>query len=329
MTSPQISVLMTAYNVDPYVGDAIDSILTQSFGDFELLVIDDQSTDGTAAIIAERAAKDSRIRVLPSLEKGRVPALNALLAEARAPWIAVMDSDDIALPDRFEKQMAFLTANPDCGVLGGMAQNMAEDGTLLPRPESTIALTHDAIIADRENGIPLRNPTVIARTELLRDVGGYRRPFRFAQDYDLYLRLHTRTRLANLPDILLYYRIHPTQVSTRNAMAQTQSAVVAWLSCKARLEGKPDPVDALDALPAIGTLDTLFDMDGADALARRRIVDRIRYSPDMLGGEGFPVLAGYARDTGASKDLWRMALRLLRAGHALAPLKLAMILARA
>ncbi|MCJ2183837.1 glycosyltransferase [Novosphingobium sp. 1949] len=328
MALPRISVLMTAYNVEPYVGAAIESILAQSVPDFELLVLDDRSSDATGAVIARHAASDSRMRIVPTREKGRVPGLNTLLAEARAPWIAIMDSDDIALPDRFEKQLAFLDAHPECGVLGGVARNIDASGTLLAPPSEPIAQTHEAIVADKANGIPMRNPTAMIARDLLQAVGGWRRPFRFAQDYDLYLRLHTLTRLANLPDTLLHYRIHPQQVSTHSALAQTHSAMVAWLSCEARLAGRADPLDTLGALPAIGTLDALFGVSDADARARRAVIERILYAPERLAADGLPIAIAHTRDPGGKARLARVPLRLARAGHPLAALRLGLALAR-
>ncbi len=315
MGTPLISVAMTAYNSAPFVGEAVESLIAQTLGDFELLVVDDRSTDSTGTVLAEAAARDSRIRIVQCAQKGRVPALNQAVAEARAPWLAIMDSDDIAMPERFERQIAFLEANPGHGIVGSSAQVVGPNGKPVERPPLSRPQTHEDLAANLEDGVNLHHPSVIASTALVREAGSYRAPFRFAQDYDLFLRLSRRTRMANLPEALVSYRLHPGQVSTRHLVAQTLSAVVAWLSHCACRDGRPDPIAALQSLPPLGTLDALFDTTGADAYARRRIVDRILYAPEALAGDGYEALLGHIREAGPKPHLWRAAARLLRAGY--------------
>ena len=315
MITPAISVAMTACNVAPYIAPAIESLLAQTYDDFEVLIVDDRSTDGTRAMADALALRDSRVRVLACGEKGRVPALNHLLAEARGAWFAVFDADDVARPDKFEKQMAFLAAHPDHGVVGSDNRIIGPDGQPLARPPIDRPLGHEALTADMENGIKLLHSTMVARTELVRRVGGYRAPFRFSQDYDLYLRLARAARMANLPDKLVDYRIYPGQVSTRHLVAQTLSAVVAWLSHCARVGGRPDPLAGQNTLPALGTLETLFAVPGADTYARKKIVDRIIFSPETLAGDGYHPLLDHIREAGACAELWRAAARMLKAGY--------------
>ena len=113
MAQPALSVVMSVYNDAPFVGLAINSILQQSFGDFEFLIIDDHSSDCSGEVIRERASRDHRISILPSVEKGQVPALNRLFSEAAARWVAVMDSDDVCHPERFARELDFLASHPD------------------------------------------------------------------------------------------------------------------------------------------------------------------------------------------------------------------------
>jgi glycosyltransferase involved in cell wall biosynthesis len=123
---------MSVYNAEQFLASAINSILTQSFSDFELLILDDGSNDGSRAIIEDYAARDSRIRPIFRANKGLIVSLNQLLAEARAPIIARMDADDISLPERFARQYAFLQENPDYGVVGCWTDEMDEHGSPWP-----------------------------------------------------------------------------------------------------------------------------------------------------------------------------------------------------
>ncbi|MFN3776080.1 glycosyltransferase family 2 protein [Sphingomonas parapaucimobilis] len=118
MTSPRITVALSVYNNAGYLAQALDSILAQTFADFELVIVDDGSTDGSAAIIDCYAATDPRIRVIRQANQGLVASLNHIMAVARGPYIARMDGDDVALPERFARQVGFLDANPDHGVIG-------------------------------------------------------------------------------------------------------------------------------------------------------------------------------------------------------------------
>lgn len=312
--SPSVTIAMTAYNVAPYIGAAIESLLAQTYGDFELLIVDDQSNDASRAVAERFAAADGRVQLVASGEKGRVPALNRILGEARGAWFAVFDADDVARPDKFERQMAFLKANPDHGVVGSGNRTINADGRLLVSPPFDRPLRHEDLIADMESGIKLLHSTMIARTELVRQVGGYRAPFRYSQDYDLYLRLAGVTRMANLEEKLVDYRVYSDQVSTRHLVAQTLSATVAWYSHRARAQGQADPLSGMSALPALGTLDHLFGVTGADAHARARIIERIVYSPETLAGDGYSPLLDHIREAGASATLWRAAARMLKAG---------------
>ncbi len=315
MTRPTISVAMSVYDSGPFLRPAIESILSQTFTDFEFLIVNDGSRDGSGAVIDDYARADSRIVAIHQENRGLVSSLNRMIAMARAPWIARMDSDDIALPDRFAKQIAFFDDNPDHGLLGANSFIIDTTGDRLDRPPVSRPLCHDDIVANFRDGVNLHHPTIMVRTDLMRNVGGYRAQFRFAQDYDLYLRLIPHTKMANLNDPLLEYRVHSDQAGTKHLFDQTLSSVVAWLSHEARMAGRPDPVDTFDTLPQIGTLDAVFETRGADSFARSRILERIIYSPDILAGEGYDVLIGHVRETGARPHLWRVVPRLARAGH--------------
>src|SRR5436305_9543595 len=125
---PQVSVLMPVYNAIRYIGVAVDSVLSQTFSDFEFIIVDDGSTDGSAEILREYAGRDPRIRLISRPNTGLGFALNEALAVARAPFIARMDADDECLPERFEKQIQYLRNHPECVLLGSRVLWIDSDG---------------------------------------------------------------------------------------------------------------------------------------------------------------------------------------------------------
>ncbi len=217
-----ISVLMPVYNAQQYVAAAAESILAQTFRDFEFQIIDDGSTDGSLAILKQLAARDSRIRLISRPNTGYVAALNEMLASARGEFIARMDADDLSLPERFEKQVAALRTSPEIGVIGGQMELMDPAGrTLCIRH---VPLEHTQIDGEHLNGIGgmIAHPAAMLRTEIIRAAGDYRLDFWPAEDLDLFLRLAERTRLANLPEVVLRYRLHEKSTSHQNRRRQAE-----------------------------------------------------------------------------------------------------------
>jgi glycosyltransferase involved in cell wall biosynthesis len=204
---PPISVLLAVYNGGRYLRAAVDSILTQTFAEFEFIIIDDGSTDGSSATLAEYAGKDSRIRLVSRPNKGLTATLNEGLALARGEYVARMDADDIALPQRFERQIAYLREHPECVLVGSRV--MLVDPEELPIRPWCHQLEHTDIDAAHLNrGWPVVHPAVMMRTDAVRRVGAYRDQYNTLEDLDLFLRLAEVGKLANLPEILLHYRQH-------------------------------------------------------------------------------------------------------------------------
>ena len=313
--TPAISVAMSVYNAAPYLRAAIESILAQSFTDFEFLIVDDGSTDGSPAIIADYAARDSRIKPVFRENRGLVASLNQMVAMARAPWIARMDADDVCAPDRFARQMAFLAAHPDHGVIGTDCATIGPDGAPVQRPAIIRPLTHDGLVGNLESGPTLNHNAVIYARNAVLGVGGYRPAFAHAEDYDLWLRLSDVTKMANLADPLVSYRLYPGQVSDRHMIAQAYNASVAWLCHTARVAGHPDPANEWDRLPDIAALDAIFGA-GAAAYVRGRVINRTLYAPKALAADGWPMVLAHARDNRRDGRLWRLAGRMLASGHA-------------
>jgi GT2 family glycosyltransferase len=311
LSSPAISVAMSVYNCEAYLVLAIDSILQQSFTDFEFLILNDGSTDGSRAIIDHYAALDSRIRPIHRENKGLIISLNQLVTEAKAPLIARMDGDDIARPERFAKQMEFLAANPDYGVLGTWTADIDEKGD----PFIVSGADHPTTYEGFLSAIPVRSalchPSIIMRRDLVLAAGGYHAAFKHCEDYDLWLRLAHMTKICSLPERLIKYRHSDGQVSNKHIVAQQYGTVVSRLAYHARAAGRDDPTEHLAELPPLESLDALFNMPGAAREARAMLVAGLLYSPVAMTSDGFGLLLDHVRDGGSKKGLWRTVIRLL------------------
>jgi glycosyltransferase involved in cell wall biosynthesis len=246
MTAPAVSVLMSVHDGARWVGEAVASVLAQTDGDLELIVIDDGSTDATPEVLA--AARDPRLRVLRQARAGLTRALNRALGLARADLVARLDADDLALPERLARQRAFLAAHPEVGLLGTAAREVDEGGALVRevRPPAGDAALRRALI--RAN--PFVHSSVMARRALLARAGGYDETLAVAQDYDLWMRLARLTRLANLDEVLVVRRLGPGRVSVEREEDRLRTeARVRW---RAVTSGAYPPWCALFALrPAL------------------------------------------------------------------------------
>jgi glycosyltransferase involved in cell wall biosynthesis len=222
MNSPRVTVLMPVYNADAYVAAATESILAQTYTDFEFLIIDDGSTDSSLAVITEYANADWRIRVISRANRGLVTTLNEGLAESRGGYIARMDADDVAMPSRLREQAAFLAANDRCALLGTSFILIDEHGNVVSAWRSFI---HDLTIkhALAVEGC-ICHPTAMYRKSAVLEVGGYREAYVAAEDCDLWRRLAKIGDLHNLPEPLLYKRESQTTVSAKLATIQHESA---------------------------------------------------------------------------------------------------------
>jgi glycosyltransferase involved in cell wall biosynthesis len=209
---PTISVMMPVYNAGGYLAEAVESILGQSFVDFEFLIVDDGSTDNSLTMLRHYAEADPRIRLTSRPNTGLVVALNEMLVVARGEFIARMDADDVAMLGRFERQLAFLRDHPEVVCVGGAFQMIDEAGCplLKVRPPEDDSEIQELILQGK---CAINHPSAIFRREAAMALGGYREEFFPAEDPDLWLRLGEEGRLANVPDVVLKYRIHAASIS--------------------------------------------------------------------------------------------------------------------
>lgn len=206
---PKISVLLPVYNAERYIRPAVESVLGQTFDDFELIALDDGSTDRSLLILRGFEARDSRMHVFARENRGLVATRNELITIARGTYLAVMDSDDVCRPRRFEEQVNYLVSRPECVAVGSKVLFIDPEG--MPLCEFIKDLTHEEIDSGHMSGgfsMRMSHPSVMLRKEALLQVGGYREGYPLAEDLDLFLRLAEIGRLANLPAILLEYRQH-------------------------------------------------------------------------------------------------------------------------
>jgi glycosyltransferase involved in cell wall biosynthesis len=215
---PLISVILPVRNGERYVCEAIDSILKQSCDDLELLIIDDHSTDTTAELI--QGFDDSRISVIKPEPNGHLTsALNVVRGMARGEFIARMDADDIAHPDRLKKQLSYMRENPEVGILGTQVRQINAEGEEMLSGQASKPLVHAEIVSSLFFGCALWHPTVMLRKSVLDALGWYGSPVikgreQFSgEDYDLWSRAVGSTKIANLPDVLLDYRVHDSNLS--------------------------------------------------------------------------------------------------------------------
>lgn len=243
-----VSVLLPFHNAAATIDAAIASIVEQTFKDWELLLIDNTSTDESTAIAMRWAATDDRIHLLTEPNIGIAHALNTGLAEARGPYIARMDADDTSHPERFAKQVAFLTENPEIGVLGtrtAFATSVEKSSGMhwFTKWQNNILTPHDHYVK-RFVDAPLAHPTVVFRRELVEEHGGYSTG-PLPEDHELWLRwMDAGVRFAKLSEELLTWNDHAQRLSRTHANYSVEAffnTKAKWLAkwMKRKLNGRP------------------------------------------------------------------------------------------
>lgn len=202
--NPRVSVIMAVWNSERYLADSIESILNQTFEDFEYIIIDDGSFDASRDIIARYAVNDQRIKPLYYEHQGLTRSLNRGIREARGAYIARMDADDISLPERLEKEHAYLMQHPDIAVVSCFAYVIDDCGRTVGThcpPLSTEDIRKRSFFSGQ-----ICHPSVMFRADVVRMLGGYNEAFRYAQDYELWLRLMQKHAVATIPEFLFSWR---------------------------------------------------------------------------------------------------------------------------
>ncbi|MBC8333390.1 MAG: glycosyltransferase [Anaerolineae bacterium] len=214
---PAVSVILPCYNVEKTIEETLDSLSRQTLADFEVIAVDDGSQDATGQMLKSWAGMDRRFQVLTQPHAGVIVAANAAMDACRAPYIARIDADDRAHPQRLEKQAAYLDQHPDVAVVSSLVRGFPPEDVregFRIYLEWLNALVSDADIR-REIFVesPLPNPSVMFRAEWLRQMGGYHERG-WPEDYDLYLRLYLAgARFAKIPEVLLDWREHPRRIT--------------------------------------------------------------------------------------------------------------------
>ena len=196
---------MSVYNGSNFLDQAIDSVLKQTFTDFEFIIVDDTSTDSSLEIISNWALKDSRIKIIKNNQNlGLTKSLNKAIGQASGEYLARIDVDDICYPERLEKQVNFLDVNQNCALVGSWAEiinDKNDELRTIKYPTAPSDLKKDLIKYN-----PFFHSSVMMRKKALAEVGLYDESFRFAQDYELYFRIAQKYDIANIPSILIKYR---------------------------------------------------------------------------------------------------------------------------
>lgn len=208
--SPRVTVVMATYNAMPFLTDAVESILHQTLRDFRLIIVNDGSTDQTAKYLA--SIDDHRVTVEHQANQGQQAAANRGVELSCSEYIARMDADDVAEPTRLEKQVTWLDANPDVGLLGSQFRYFGKFNVGSP---SKLPCTHQKIYRELiNNRHAICNCSTMFRAELFRGLGGYW-DHDISEDWDLFLRAGERMKLANLNESLIRVRLHPGSINGR------------------------------------------------------------------------------------------------------------------
>ena len=246
---PSVSVIMAVYNGEPHMREAVDSILAQSLGNLELILVDDASTDATWRVLA--SCHDSRLRVLRNPSRlGAAAARNRAIQVAQAPLIAIQDADDVSLPLRLQTQAEFLGRNPSVDMVGAWAVSISDDGREIGRlnypPRTDLNLKWALLFWN-----PFIHSSVMLRRSTLAKAGNYhegRGPAWFVEDYELFSRVARLHQAANIGQALVKYRVHPAGASARHADLLRFSEEVSVNNVKWLLGGNGIDEEAVHAL---------------------------------------------------------------------------------
>jgi len=238
---------MSVYNGERFLRQAVDSILNQTFTDFEFIVVNDGSTDGTAEILSGYAETDLRLRVVTQENRGLIKSLNRAIGVARGEYIARMDADDISMPERLAIQVCWLDTHPQIAVLGTRYDEIDENGRVVRRGNRCVGSTLVERALLQGNSSVFCHGSIMFRRVCFEHVGGYRKQFKHAEDYDLWLRMAEHYELDNVAETLYQHRLRLDSVSFEYFLQQQRGAAFALECTRLRRGGLPEfpffPVD--------------------------------------------------------------------------------------
>jgi len=248
-----VSVIMSAYNAENFVAESIRSILDQTYEDWELIVINDCSSDNTPQIVERFCGDNSRVKLIHNKENlGLTKSLNIGLKHAEGEFIARLDADDVSEPLRLEKQINFLNIHPDNVLVGSGGYLIDESGHKVRKIN---VISRDSIIRKLMMRVNLFiHTSLLARRKVIEDAGGYREKFRYAQDYDLTLRLSDKYKLSNIPEYLVSLRILKTGITMQHHILQRIYADIARELAFERKEKGYDSYALIDIDAKINTM---------------------------------------------------------------------------
>lgn len=246
--APLISVLMPVNNGEKYLNEAIESILHQKYKNYEFVIVNDGSTDNTDVIIESFQLQDQRIRICHQRKQGLISALNTGLNLCQGKYIARMDADDVSLPERLGKQVTFMEEHPQVGVCGTWVQTIGTvAGQTWPYPADDAALRCQLLFRS-----PLAHPAVMMRRETLIKTR-LRYSQRDAEDYALWVHLAQHSQLANIPQVLLFYRTHSQQTMQQHLSVRraADKQVRLWLLKNLGIQPSTEELDLHQAISLV------------------------------------------------------------------------------
>lgn len=302
MTTPRISVVLAVRNGARHLEESVRSVLTQRCQDFELIVVDDGSTDATPDVVAALQRVDSRVQVVRQEHRGLAASLNRGIEMARGIYIARQDADDVSLADRFEHQVSHLDRSPEIAALGSSADVIDGAGAVAGRLTAAAGphLVRRGLLTLRSTPV---HGSMMMRRHVVQALGGYRGAFRAGQDYDLWLRLSARHDIDNLPGVFYQWRLDREGVYTTRRATQLKYAGIALAMARERGDGDADSCELLDSCDG--------DLDAFAARYRLGPFVHAMWGELLLRGLGnSAAVRGYLRRALAGGDLrpWTVCL---------------------
>ncbi len=261
-----VSIILSVYNGEKYLSEALESVLVQTFTNWELILVNDCSTDSSGEIAYNYAKKDERIRYFSMSKNSKLIAcLNFAIEQSQGKYIARFDADDIMMPDRLEQQVNFLESHPDIGLLGTAVESIDENGDFICFAYVETEDEKIKRLLPKKN--PFYHPSVMYRANVIKTVGAYSSQYPRAEDYELFIRFAQQSKIANLPKPLIKYRTLSTSISHKSIRGQS------WDVFKLKLSAIQKGYHPLSAI--IYTWKHLIYVFSPDWLIRKQLAYRI------------------------------------------------------